>query len=238
MRHHAYLPCLPPILARPGAALLLCAGMGMCVHAGAKAPAAPATREPIEQESSSFASYLEQQLPGSDPARARWDISRQRKGPWQVLARVDSAPLPRSAGLCQLTRSTFAYDARAPKAQRWAVGAAPDWYVWIASGSSCAAPANPVRLSGALADGQIAPLLRAAPALLERARLLFAGNTDCARLRSLPFMLEAIGPGAAGSAAASMFALRYVSDRASAAQVTVRKSGGELVAWNVSCPAQ
>lgn len=203
------------------------------------AAGAAATRQPAAQEKASFASYLEQQMPGRDAALASWDIRRQRHGRWQVVARIDSAPLARSQGLCQLTRSSFAYDARATKDQRWAVEAPPDWYVWIAP-AGCVVPApgsaQPVRLSGALADGEIIPLLRAAPALLERSRLLFAGNTECARLRSLPFALEAIGPGAAGSAAASMFALQFRSDRASVAQVTVRKSGTELVAWNVSCP--
>ncbi|MES2077248.1 MAG: hypothetical protein V4462_16665 [Pseudomonadota bacterium] len=234
--------------------------------AGGLAGAPPASRAPSAAEADSFAAFHHALFPDAAPPSPRWRISRakgQRR--WQVVAELDSAPEPARAGLCRLQRSSFHYDARARKDQRWSAGdgsaamasasasagaaaaaaaaASNLTYVWLARGAVCTTPqpgqpGQPALLLPALSDAAAVALLRGQAELLTRARLLFAGNTSCARLRALGFTLQALGPAPAGAAGGgAMYELRYRSDRDNEARVAVRQHRAELTAWNVSCPA-
>lgn len=214
---------------------------------GAKHTAAPRIeqREPTAEERESFAAFFsainaaQPQRPwGAAPLFApAFDIERQRGKPWRVIARVDSAPRRSAPDLCRQIRSSFIYDATKPKGQRWTDAAeAPRWYVWLAQPN---VPCQPARYT-VLADpavpwGDAAALLRQHRELLIRARLLFAGNSGCARQRALTFRLAALEPAAATPGAPAMFGMVFESDRDTKATVAVRKHRGEYVAWNVSC---
>ncbi|PHV06889.1 hypothetical protein CSQ96_12950 [Janthinobacterium sp. BJB412] len=244
------------------------------------AGAPPASRAPSAAEADSFAAFHHALYPDAAPPSPRWRISRakgQRR--WQVLAELDSTPEPARAGLCRLQRSSFHYDERARKDQRWSAGDggaasasasasasslnsgsnsaanstsalasasnsnSNSTYVWLARGAVCTTPqpgqpGQPALLQPALSDAAAVALLRGQAELLTRARLLFAGNTSCARLRALDFTLQALGPAPAGAAGAgAMYELRYRSDRDNEARVAVRQHRAELTAWNVNCPA-
>ncbi|WGG52198.1 hypothetical protein [Rugamonas sp. DEMB1] len=247
---------------------------------GGQAGAPLASRAPNAAEADSFAAFHHALLPDAAPPSPRWRISRakgQRR--WQVVAELDSTPEPARAGLCRLQRSSFHYDERARKDQRWSAGdggaasasssaanstsastststsasastststspsASSLTYVWLARGAVCTTPqpgqpGQPALLLPALSDAAAVALLRGQAELLTRARLLFAGNTSCARLRALDFTLQALGPAPAGAAGGgAMYELRYRSDRDNEARVAVRQHRAELTAWNVSCPA-
>lgn len=249
---------------------------------GGQGGAPLASRAPSAAEADSFAAFHHALFPDAAPPSPRWHISRakgQRR--WQVVAELDSTPEPARAGLCRLQRSSFHYDERARKDQRWSDGGAASvsppasasasalslnsssssaansnaavaaaaasasslTYVWLARGAVCTTPqpgqsGQPALLLPALSDAVAVALLRGQAELLTRARLLFAGNTSCARLRALDFTLQALGPAPAGATGGgTMYELRYRSDRDNEARVAVRQHRAELTAWNVSCPA-
>jgi hypothetical protein len=66
--------------------------------------------------------------------------------------------------------------------------------------------------------------------VLQSARLLFAGNTQCAPQRAHNFKLEAIDV-----SPDQLYQLTYRSDRGGTAQVAVRKRARELTAWTAHC---
>lgn len=217
------------------AAALMAAG-----HASAAAPIQQ--RDASAEERSSFDQFYREHLPSGLNGAASlfapaFDISRRRGQPWHVIARVDSSPRHFAPDLCRQVRSSFIYDAEAPKGQRWTPSAAaPEWYVWLARPDvPCTAARYTVRMDPAVPKADVAELLRQHRELLLRARLLFAGNSECARQRALTFRLSAIEPSAPASGAPVMFGLVFESDRDTLARVAVRKHRGEYAAWNVSC---
>lgn len=232
------------MLMRPALLPLL---LAVSVHASAIE-----TRAASPQEAQSFDAYYRTQYPDAAPVQPAFDIERQPHGRgWSVAAHIDAAPLRSSPALCRMNRSRYDYQAdaltqhqqhqqrqqRQNAAQRWSARGPDQQFVWLARDGACgSAPLPLIELTQPLADADIVSLLQLHPALMQRARLLLAGNTQCATLRSLPFHPIALGaaPPAAG---AGMFSITFESDRASSAQVTVRKSGAEFSAWNVSCPA-
>jgi hypothetical protein len=102
--------------------------------------------------------------------------------------------------------------------------------VWLDRSSDCGVSPQRVLLAQPMADRDIVTVLEGQGAVLQGARLLFAGNTQCAPIRALPFRLVGLGAEKDG-----MLVLTYRSDRGPEAQVTVRKRGRELTAWNVKC---
>lgn len=166
-----------------------------------------------------------------------FEIERQRGKPWRVIARVDSAPRRSAPDLCRQIRSSFIYDAAKPKGDRWTDAAEPpQWYVWLAQPNiPCQAARYTVLMDQAVPSADAVALLWQHRELLIRARLLFAGNSGCARQRALTFRLAALKPAAATAGAPVMFGLVFESDRDTTATVAVRKHRGEYVAWNVSC---
>lgn len=202
----------------------------------ATATVAANTRAPTARELTSFEEFYRREFPAAPAFSPELTVRRDRAGrPWQVAASVAAGPARLAGGVCHLERQQFRYDARAKLAQRLAAEGEAQQWIWLAHDAACAQPARPVRLLAAVADNELAELMRQQAALLNRARLLLAGNTACAPLRSLPFTLTAIQlqPTVAGKA--PMAGLVFESDRNSFATVWVRRSGRELIAWSASC---
>lgn len=134
-------------------------------------------------------------------------------------------------------RTSYIYDAKAPKRQRWTPSAAaPEWYVWLATPKViCTAAQYTVKMDPAVSNADATALLRQHRELLQRARLLFAGNSSCARQRALTFRLSAIEPAPPANGAPTMVGMVFDSDRDTHVRVAVRKHRGEYAAWNVSC---
>jgi len=241
--------CLPLLLLSGAPAH---AGQNREAHASAKPATAGSAsagklqqHEPSAAERSSFDLYY-RELALSEAHGARpvaplfapaFDISRRRGQPWQVIARVDSAPRHSAVDLCRQIRSSYIYDASAKAGARWQPAAlVPTWHVWLARPNTiCTAAAHTVLMEPSVPPEDVVALLRQHAELLQRARLLLAGNSQCIRQRALPFSLAAIEPAAAADGAAKMFALVFDSDRDTRVRVAVRKHRGEYAAWNVSC---
>jgi hypothetical protein len=232
-------------LARQVAACVVAAaGIGAAADATYAAPPAPAvqTREPTAEERTSFDEYYREQVPvrlsgGPSLFAPAFDIQRRRGEPWQVIARVDSAPRHHTPELCRQIRTSYIYDAKGPKGQRWSTTAAePEWYVWLATPKViCTAAQYTVRMDPAVSSTDVTALLRQHRDLLLRARLLFAGNSSCARQRALTFRLSAIEPAPPANGAPQMVGMVFESDRDTSVRVAVRKHRGEYAAWNVNC---
>lgn len=222
-------------------AFLLAAACAGAAHVAHAAPAVQ-TREPTTEERNSFDAYYREQVParvsgGPSLFAPAFDIQRRRGEPWQVIARVDSAPRHHTPELCRQIRTSYIYDARAPKDRRWTPSAAePEWYIWLATPKViCTAAQYTVRMDPAVSSADAAALLRQHRELLLRARLLFAGNSGCARQRALTFRLSAIEPAPPSNGAPQMVGMVFESDRDTRVRVAVRKHRGEYAAWNVNC---
>ncbi|WP_374359821.1 hypothetical protein [Pseudoduganella danionis] len=235
--------------ARPRRVLTLCLSALLLAAASAHGKDTASSlqqREPTDAERSSFDDYY-RQLALSEAGAARpvaplfapaFEISRRRGQPWQVIARVDSAPRHSAVDLCRQIRSSYIYDAGAKAGTRWQPAAQPPtWHVWLARPNTiCTAVAHTVLMDPGVPPDDVVALLRQHGELLQRARLLLAGNSQCIRQRALLFTLSAIEPAAAADGAAKMYALVFDSDRDTRVRVAVRKHRGEYAAWNVSCP--
>ena len=219
--------------------LMLSAALLATGHAAAATPAPVQQRDATAEERNSFDVFYRERLPAGLNGSASlfapaFDISRRGRTPWQVIARVDSSPRHFAPDLCRQVRSSFIYDS---KAKSWGPSAAePEWYVWLAQPNViCTAARYTVLMHPAVPKVDVAALLRQHRELLLRARLLFAGNSSCARQRALTFRLSAIEPSPPVYGSPVMFGLVFDSDRDTQATVAVRKHRGEYVAWNVSC---
>lgn len=219
------------------AALLIAAAHAA---AGTAKPLPVERREPTQAERTSFDSFFREQeaaasaRPVAPLFAPQFDIERRRGEPWQVIARVDAAPRHMAPQLCRQVRSSFIYDAQA---RRWTASASPpQWYVWLwYTTVPCAAARYTTLLSPAVPSEDAVALLQRHKELLNRARLLFAGNSQCVRQRALTFRLAGIEPAPPADGAPLMFGLVFESDRDTVARVAVRKSRGDYVAWNVTC---
>jgi hypothetical protein len=229
--------------------VLFAAALALAASACAAAPAArPKTppslqlREPTAEERSSFEEYYRLQVParisgGPSLFAPVFDIQRRGKEPWQVIARVDSSPRHFTPDLCRQVRTSYIYNPKAPQDQRWTPSAAaPEWYVWLATPKViCTAAQYTTRMDPAVHPDDVKALIWQHRELLARARLLFAGNSGCARQRALTFRLSAIEPAPPSNGAPTMVGMVFDSDRDTQVRVAVRKSRGEYAAWNVSC---
>lgn len=236
---------LRPVLC--GAVLLAAGALAAPDRAcAAPVPSPVQQREPTTEERASFEAFFSarQAATPQGPWATRplfapaFEIERQgRKEPWRVVARVDSAPRRSDPDLCRQIRSSYVYDAKAPVGQRWHDAAEPPrWYVWLATPTvPCAAARYTTRMDPAVPAADVVALLRQHRDLLGRARLLFAGNSQCAPVRALTYRLAAIEPAPPANGAPAMLGMVFESDRETVARVAVRKSRGEYTAWNVSC---
>ena len=119
-----------PLRAALSMAALLSAAQASAAPSSASAPSAPPRieqRQPTAEERDSFDTYFREKT-AAEARGARpipplfapaFDIERQRGKPWQVIARVDTAPRHSAVDLCRQIRSSFIYDATAPKGRRW-----------------------------------------------------------------------------------------------------------------------
>lgn len=187
------------------------------------------TRAASEQELKAFHTYYQQQFPDNHANQPTFSITRP--GPaeaWEVRAFVDSAPRRGLRSLCRMQRIDFKLDGR------WSAAERQRQFVWLEP-KQCSTPARPVELKTPMPDADVLGLLEHQHGLLKSARLLFGGNTACARQRALNFTLAAIDIGTSGSSSEVLAGLAFKSDRNTHATVWVRRSGLAYDAWNVSC---
>ncbi|RSZ57437.1 hypothetical protein HF313_11925 [Massilia atriviolacea] len=209
---------------------LLLAG---AAHAAAGIADPVQTRAPSEAEVKAFHAYYQKRFPDNHSAQPAFAVTRADAGaPWQVAATVSLAPRRGHKLLCRMQRIDFHYT---PAGAQWHAAEAPRQFAWLDRASGCAPPARPVQLLQRMPDTELAAVLAQQARLLDKARLLLAGNTACARHRSLPFELHAIDVGASGSSSEEMVALVYRSGRETEATVWARRSGADYDAWNASC---
>jgi hypothetical protein len=102
--------------------------------------------------------------------------------------------------------------------------------VWSANTPSCVRPAHPVLLKAPMADMELILMLNQSRDILARSRLLMAGSTPCAPIRSMAFRLASVDIGID-----KLNVLEFDSDGSGVVQVAVRKYGHELLPWRVSC---
>jgi hypothetical protein len=150
---------------------------------------------------------------------------------------IDSRPGHLAPGICHLIRTPQTHARGAAADEGWSDSGAPEIRVWLDGGPiPCTAPQQSVQLTQSLPAPDIISLLQQQAALLQGARLLFAGNTSCARQRAYNFTLSALSAAPAERGAQAMYLLTYASDRDTTARVTIRKNRNEFTAWNVNCP--
>jgi hypothetical protein len=203
--------------------VIACLASLLCV------PAAAETRVPSELELKAFHTYYQRQFPDNHANQPTFSITRVNAAdPWDVSAYVDSQPQRGLRALCRMQRIDFKLDGR------WAAAERQRQYVWLDQ-KQCRAPARPVELKYPMPDADVLGLLERQHALLKSARLLFGGNTACARQRALNFSLARIDVGTSGSSSEVLAGLEFESDRNTSATVWVRRSGLDYNAWNVSC---
>jgi hypothetical protein len=197
----------------------------------ASALAAPAfateTRPPSEAEALSFAAYYHQRHPGG-VLKSRFEIQRDSgEQSWRITAWAESAPQRAAWSLCLAQRSGYSYDA---KERRWSDIGQQRRYVWLDRAADCGVSPERVQVKHQLSDRDIVTVLEQQGQVLQSARLLFAGNTQCAPQRAHNFKLEAIDV-----SPDQLYQLTYRSDRGGVARVAVRKRARELTAWTTHC---
>jgi hypothetical protein len=183
------------------------------------------TRAPSAAETQSWHAYLQAHFPGA--ALQAPQVRRAADGrQWTVSASVDGAASRAVLPLCRLQRQRFEL-----VAGQWQAQPSPQPFVWIHHTAQCGTPPSTmVALQDPLPEIDILKLIQAEGELLQRARLLMAGNTSCAPTRARSFHLTALGRAKDG-----LFQLVYRSDIDSELVLAVRPSRAELTAWNVAC---
>ncbi|MDQ1920997.1 hypothetical protein [Massilia pseudoviolaceinigra] len=205
----------------------------MLLLAAAGARAGAQTRALAEAELKSFHAYYQKRFPDNHSAPPAFAVTRaSATAPWQVTATVRTAPRRGLKLLCRMQRIDFAY---APETGEWSGGERARQFVWLERASGCAVPARPVELLQRMPDTELVGVLAQQGKLLDKARLLLAGNTGCARQRSAPFELHAIDVGTTGEGSEEMVALVYRSARDGDATIWARRTGADYDAWNASC---
>jgi hypothetical protein len=195
------------------------------MSAQAAQAAAVEARAPTLAEQRSFEQFMQRTAPGTPLPPLQATRARGAKQ-WSVGATADAPPVRLVLPLCRVTRTRYTQQAD----DSWR--SETSQHVWIHHTTNCGAPpATMVELRAPLAEIDMLRLIQAQGELLQRARLLMAGNTSCAPTRSRNFQLQSLGRQPDG-----MYLLGYASDIASQAVITVRQSRSELTAWNVNCP--
>ena len=219
------------ILRAPAAAAWLAMGMALAFHSAARAEAGPPgaaeTRPPSEAEIKSFESWFGQRTGRAAPKTAYEAQRAAGAAEWSVTAWAEQPPQRAAWRLCLAQSEGYAYDA---KAQRWSANGQQRKHVWLDRSSDCGVSPQRVHLKQPLGDRDIVTVLEQQGALLQGARLLFAGNTRCAPQRAHKFELTAIDV-----TPDRFYQLTYVSDRGGSAVITVRKRARELTAWAARC---
>lgn len=197
-------------------------------------PASAAERVATAGERKSFDDFYSQAHPQDKPARTLFEVRRDdgSRG-WTVSATTEAPPHRGQGALCRTHRTIFVLKGVGKQA-KWEESGV-DYYAWLDRGA-CRPVAEPVRLLQRVPDAELEGVLLYQKPLLARARLLMAGNTECAPLRALNFSLAAVDVGASRPQAQEQYALVFRSDRNSYARIWLRKSGQQYDAWTVTCP--
>lgn len=209
--------------------------VALCVMSAACGAAGAADGVAVDaQQRASLLAFYAQQYPGEAAVRTVFESvpvvgSRGR----EVVGSVEAPPYRGHGALCRTQRTKFVLHGDGKQA-RWQE-AGMEYFAWLDRGT-CRPVAEPVRMLQRIPDTELEGVLLYQKSLLERARLLMAGNTACAPLRALTFSLAAVDVGAAAPRAEERYALVFKSDRDSYARVWLRKSGAQYDAWNVTCP--
>jgi hypothetical protein len=210
--------------------------LALCAPLLAGAADTTEVRHLSTQERAAFDGFYRERfndVPLGEPAFA---ASRPAPGrPWTVTATLDSPPKRGVGALCRMQRSLFHYDPRAAARERWQAGAQRQ-FAWLDK-AACTAPQRPIEMLQAVPDTALLPLLEQHGVMLLKARLLFAGNTSCAPMRSLRFHLTGIDVGAVPGASEHLYALVFASDRDTQARVYVKLRANEWNAWGAACVA-
>ena len=203
----------------------LCAVAAVCGAAGA----ADGVVGDAQQRASLLAFYA-QQYPGEAAVRTVFESVPVVGGRGsEVVGSVEAPPYRGHGALCRTQRTKFVLHGSG-----WQE-AGMEYFAWLDRGT-CRPVAEPVRMLQRVPDSELEGVLLYQKSLLERARLLMAGNTACAPLRARTFSLAAVDVGAAAPRAEERYALVFKSDRDSYARIWLRKSGAQYDAWNVTCP--
>jgi len=182
-------------------------------------------RAPTLAQQRSFEQFMQRSAPGTPLPPLRVERGPDGKS-WVASASSAAPPVRLVLPLCRVTRTRYTQQAD----DSWRADSS--LHVWIHHTTSCGTPPETmVELRAPLAEIDMLRLIQAQAELLQRARLLMAGNTSCAPTRSRNFQLRSLGRSADG-----MFVLGYESDIGSKVDITVRPSRAELTAWNVNCP--
>lgn len=206
--------------------LFLCAAaLALPVRAGT--PAAE-TRSATDTEIAAFADYYK----AGHAATPKADVTAIRAGrQWILSATVDENVRRGVSPLCRMARSHHAYDAAR---RQWAAAGPDEQFAWLGSGAACVA-ARPILQYQQVPDVDLIPLLEQQGVLLLQSRLLMAGNSGCAVMRSYRFRLRAVNVSAPPGGAEALYELVYASDRDTAASVWLKKIKGVYHVWNVGC---
>ena len=195
----------------------------MATQAAMASPATE-TRAATLAEQRSFEQFMQRTAPGAPLPALHAERARGSRQ-WEVSASADAPPVRLVLPLCRVARTRYTLQADGS----WRGEASQ--HVWVHHTTNCGTPpAGMVELRAPMAEIDMLRLIQAQGELLQRARLLMAGNTSCAPTRSRNFQLRSLGRGADG-----MYLLGYESDIGSRADITVRQSRAELTAWNVAC---
>jgi len=184
------------------------------------------TRAPTSAEQKSFETFYHARYPEAAQAPPVLVTRAPHRKEWQFSAHADSAPQRIVLPLCRMQRTEFVREDGA-----WRERDRQTTLTWINHTPQCSAPpGTPVALRADIPDIDQLRLIQSQNELLQSARLLMAGNTNCAPIRSRNFQLIALDKAKDG-----LPMLVFESDIGKTAGVSVRKSRADLTAWNVSC---
>lgn len=208
-----------PAAAKAVLALMACLA---CAHAAATSPAAPGPASAAQH--AAFDTWYASADQGPPPSSR----TVQTTGAGSGLVAQATGPARRGArSLCVAYRRDFVFD------DAWRAAGQAVQMAWLDK-AGCTARERAVVSAHPMPETDLLELLERSAGLLASARLLFAGNTECARLRAYPFALKAIGVSAPVKGGETMASLEY-SAAQGRATVWVRRSGLEYTAWNVAC---
>lgn len=214
---------------RPVACLSFAVLSSVCVSAQAADDVAASAAE-----RASLLQFYGQQYPGQSVARTIFQSGAVVGGTGrELVGSVEAPPVRGHGAVCRTQRTKFVLQGSGKQAHWQEAGM--EYYAWLDRGA-CRPVAEPVRLLQRVPDTELEGVLLYQKPLLERARLLMAGNTACAPLRALKFSLAAVDVGTSTPRDEERYALVFKSDRDSYARIWLRKSAGQYDAWNVTCP--
>lgn len=209
-------------IASAAKAVLALAACLACGHAAGIAP--PALVPATEADSARFDAWYASAYP-DQPAVSRMVRSRSDGVP--VDATVVGQVRRAARALCVAQQRRFVYESG------WKLVQPGLQVAWLEK-AGCTAHERGVPTDFPMPETDLLELLERSERLLASARLLFAGNTECARLRAYPFALAGIGVSAPVRGGETMARLVFLG-RQGMATVWVRRSGLEYTAWNVAC---